>query len=46
MRSINKSLSEDENVILDVSNLSIENKAELLHELSIQGLIDKVVTWP
>ncbi|OME24219.1 hypothetical protein BSK47_03175, partial [Paenibacillus odorifer] len=46
MRSINKSLSEGENVILDVTNLSIENKAELLHEISIQGFIDKVVTWP
>ncbi|MFI8709567.1 hypothetical protein ACIGHG_21480 [Bacillus sp. NPDC077411] len=46
MRSINKSLSEGENVMLDVSNLSEVNKAELLQEITNQGLTDKIVVWP
>ncbi|WOO37829.1 hypothetical protein R2R35_04835 [Anaerocolumna sp. AGMB13020] len=46
LRSINKSLSEGEFVILDTSNLSSLHKAELLEKLSDLNLMDKIVTWP
>ncbi|WP_413366221.1 hypothetical protein [Lysinibacillus sp. 3P01SB] len=46
MKSIDKSLEEGENVILDVSNMSKDNKTGLLQEISNRGLKDKVVVWP
>ena len=46
MKSIDKSLEEGENVILDVSNMSKENKTELLQEISNRDLKGKVVVWP
>ncbi|MGN7117550.1 hypothetical protein ACTHQ8_15000 [Lysinibacillus odysseyi] len=46
MKSIDKSLEEGENVILDVSNMSKENKTGLLQEISNRGLKGKVVVWP
>ena len=44
--SILDSISKKENIILDTSNLSSVHKTELLQELSKQGLLDKVITWP
>ena len=46
MRSINKSLSNGENVMLDVTNLNPEHKTELLNEIQNQGLEDYVIVWP
>lgn len=46
MRSINKSLSEDEFVILDTTNLNAQYLSELLAELKRQNLMDKIILWP
>lgn len=46
MRSINKSLSEGEHVILDTTNLSSQHLSELLVELEKQNLMDKIILWP
>lgn len=46
IKSILKSLSENENVMLDVTNLSTQHKTELLNKLSELGLMDKVIVWP
>jgi len=46
MDSILDSLGKNENVLLDTSNLSSVHKAELLQELTKQGLIDKIILWP
>ena len=46
MKSILKSLSENENIILDTTNLNVVNKVELLRELINKGLMDKIIVWP
>ena len=46
MRSINKSLSEGEYVIIDTTNLNAEHLSELLAELERQNLTDKIILWP
>ena len=43
MRSINKSLSEGEFVILDTTNLNIQHLSDLLEELKRQNLMDKII---
>lgn len=46
MDSILDSISKNENVMLDTSNLSLAHKTELLNEITKQGLLDKVILWP
>ena len=46
MNIVKKSLSENENVIIDTSNLSTEHIAELTSEVTKQGLQGKVLFWP
>ena len=46
MRSINKSLSEGEYVIIDTTNLNAQHLSELLAELERQNLTDKIILWP
>ena len=46
MNTVRKSLSENENVIIDTSNLSSEHIAELTTEIINQGLQGRVLFWP
>lgn len=46
MDEIYESLSKNENVILDTTNLKEEHKIELLKEINDRGLMDRVVVWP
>lgn len=46
MDEIYDSLSNNENVILDTTNLSDTHKTELLKEISDKGLSDQINVWP
>ena len=46
MANIKKSLTANENVMLDTRNLTATDLQELTNEISKQGLSDKVLTWP
>lgn len=46
MHTINKSLSENENVIIDTSNMSPEHIIELTTEIKNQGLENNILFWP
>ncbi|MFI9482676.1 hypothetical protein ACIG2M_12480 [Lysinibacillus fusiformis] len=46
MKSIKDSLAENENVILDTTNMSEAHRAELLSEISKEGLKDNIILWP
>ena len=46
MDEIYDSLSKNENVILDTTNLSDTHKTELLKEISDKGLSDQIIVWP
>lgn len=46
MNKIYDSLAENENVMLDTSNLNVNDLAELMKEIIEKGLEDKVIVWP
>ena len=46
MNTIKKSLSENENVIVDTSNMSPEHIIELTTEIKNQGLENNILFWP
>lgn len=46
MDEIYDSLTKNENILLDTTNLSEAHKAELLKEISEKGLTDQVIVWP
>lgn len=46
LKSIKDSLAENENVILDTTNMSEAHKAEPLSEISKEGLMDNIILWP
>lgn len=46
MKAIKKSLSENENVIVDTSNMSKEHILELKKAIKTQGIDDKILFWP
>ena len=46
MKSIKDSLEENENVILDTTNMTEAHKEELLSEISKERLMDNIILWP
>ena len=46
MRTINKSLEKQENVIVDTLNMSQEHITELKAAVKANGIDDKVIFWP
>ena len=46
MDTIIDSLSKNENVIVDTSNMSVNHISELTNEINIRGLADNILFWP
>lgn len=46
MNTINKSLEEGENVIIDTINMTPEHISELIEEIQRQGLENNILFWP
>lgn len=46
MNTINKSLEEGENVIIDTTNMTSEYVSELIKEIQKQGLENNILFWP
>lgn len=46
MNTINKSLEEGENVIIDTTNMTSEHVSELIEEIQKQGLENNILFWP
>ena len=46
MNTIKKSLDENENVIVDTSNMSPDHIVELTTEIKNQGLENNILFWP